>query len=308
MSNINTTIVSDNDISTFDGDVVKKCLLEKGDISVSERNLILTKWISDVQLEVSNEIIEVSHTDSGILITYCQRVLDGLPNKSVYSLAEALWINKDVFISYYIKSNSEGCMHAKCNTIYEIYMALVESLTRYVRQYSNIEGYTTAAFSDLSVYLGDKWYDPMYLNFTMKGINNALSMYSDNMEWFNDMISDRWSKTTTHCTLKAADDIIDSTDTTVYYCNIDQPIGMSRKAHRCIVLIDLSEEYHIISLGFTLTDALLTEAEIPDLQFLYTIDLDSENASEQYDNFVKDIFSYYSKFFKLPETDKSTQE
>ena len=193
----------------------------------------------------------------------------------------------------------------------EVYMLLVMSFTSFHKNNFGI-----SIIKDLTIYyeLNDEYMlsleaIDMY-NATMDGINMALSLFDENKRILDRMIEDGEDADyiTTECKiqLQAGVDVVDKDNALIHVYPLVEPVLMMHKKDRCIAMIDLIEDYHIVSFCVTVLDELLECcSELPEeVRFLTTVDLDTEDVGEAFDGFMAKVHEYYSNPTNYPTVEE----
>lgn len=176
-----------------------------------------------------------------------------------------------------------------------IYKSIVTQFTK-----MHIEQFNVYAFQDMRIYYDDPGLSDYFtissllLRSTIQSINAASSLYESNKTMLELMIGNCGNIVSLNYKIQAGYDIIKATPQ-IYYFEIAEPIELQHKVPRAIVIVDLSEKFHIVSFGVVNLEELTTGAEMPDMQHLYTVDLDTEYINKEYIAFTNQVFSYYMK-------------
>lgn len=169
-------------------------------------------------------------------------------------------------------------------------------VTQFTKMY--IELFDVYSFKDMSLYY-DKPKEKLFgchgfvwFNSTMEAINAASSYFEQNIRALNNLLEDMKDCIPINYNIRLGNDDIYA-HPNAYYYPLVEPIEMSHKADRCIVVIDLSSEYHVVSFGVVKVDDLKPDTELEDMRHLHSVDLDTENITEEFESFITNMFTYY---------------
>lgn len=169
-------------------------------------------------------------------------------------------------------------------------------VTQFTKMY--IELFDVYSFKDMSLYY-DKPKEKLFgchgfvwFNSTMEAINAASSYFEQNIRALNNLLEDMKDCIPINYNIRLGNDDIYA-HPNAYYYPLVEPIEMRHKADRCIVVIDLSSEYHVVSFGVVKVDDLKPDTELEDMRHLHSVDLDTENITEEFESFITNMFTYY---------------
>lgn len=267
-------------------------LANKAKLSYKEKTAIISCWTRSTDFE-DFEINGESHPIIREIVN------SGEAYTNIYNIKEDLFQHaNDIFRDDVTQT--------------KVYMLLVESFTNFHKA-----NFDVLMFKDLTIYY------EIYLeykvsleaiimyNTTMNAINNALSVFAENKRLLDRMIEDSETAEyiTTNCAiqLQAGVDVIEKDNALIHTYPLVEPILMMHKKNRCIAMIDLIEDYHIVTFCITNLDELtVSHSELPDeVAFLTTVDLDTEYVASAFDGFMTKVHEYYADPGNYPKKEEA---